>query len=71
MIKPDLKRIIDLAGGRKAVADRLGVSVQAIGQWKSVPALRVCVVSEMAGLLPHQIRPDVFPAPTQQKGEAA
>jgi len=43
------KKAVDIIGGRKASADKLGVSTQAIGQWLStgMPAGRAIEVSDL------------------------
>lgn len=50
-----------------AVARLLGVSAQAVSAWKKkgrVPVERVLKLSELSGLPPHEIRPDIYPATT-------
>lgn len=51
------------AGGAAALASRLGITPKAIYQWPYVPAERVGSVSALTGIPPHELRPDVFPAP--------
>jgi len=62
-------RAIQLAGGRQALADRLGITPQAISMWPQVPAKRVLAVAAATGhkVTPQQLRPDIFGEP----GEAA
>lgn len=52
---------IKLAGGRRALAQQLGLTKLAIREWKRVPIQHVRRVSEITGLPPHDIRPDIFP----------
>lgn len=48
------------AGGVAALARKLGISQPAISQWDRVPVERVKAVSEITGMSPHQLRPDIF-----------
>lgn len=54
----DIKQIISKCGGGSRVARRLGVSKQAISQWKKVPKHFVRSVALMARCKPEEIRPD-------------
>lgn len=68
----ETKAIIQKAGGVVKVAKALGLSHSTICGWKRVPPRHTVGVATLAGMLPHQIRPDVFPAPPMEhKGEAA
>lgn len=62
----DIKIILKQAGGVVAVAKKFGLSRGAVSQWDEVPAKRVLAVSAETGwhLTPHQIRPDIYPNPT-------
>jgi DNA-binding transcriptional regulator YdaS (Cro superfamily) len=51
------------AGGAQVLAASLGIRVSAIYQWRRVPAERVREVALVTGLLPHQLRPDLYDAP--------
>ena len=54
---------------RKAaeVAQKLGVTLAMWSRWengkRSIPANRVNDISELTGIPPHELRPDVFRAP--------
>lgn len=50
------------------IAAKLGVSHSTVIRWaaRRVPAERVRSVSEVTGIPPHELRPDVFPAPSPQ-----
>jgi DNA-binding transcriptional regulator YdaS (Cro superfamily) len=48
-----------------AIAKRLGITRQALNFWTEVPWNRVLVVSEITGLPPHEIRPDIYPPPPE------
>lgn len=55
-----LERVVKQAGGRIALADKLGIKPQAVSQWDKVPALRVLDVERITGISRHELRPDVF-----------
>ena len=56
----DVKKIIADLGGAQKVAALVGVSFQAVYQWKKVPAEHVLKISKALGVSPKKIRPDVF-----------
>jgi len=58
-----LKTVLERAGGPAELARKLSISTAAVSQWAQVPAKRVGAVSEITGLSPHEIRPDLFRAP--------
>ena len=61
MIYPmDIDTILRSAGGVRKVADRFGISVAAVYGWRQVPPIRVNELAEMAGMKPHEIRPDLY-----------
>lgn len=49
------------AGSAKELARRLGVSPQALSQWKRVPADRVLAVERVTGVNRTDLRPDLYP----------
>lgn len=51
----------------------LGVGDAAVTKWEKnrVPAERVLTVSRVTGIPPHQIRPDLYPAPEREGRVAA
>lgn len=56
---------IKRAGGQSRLADRFGVSRQAVQEWLKhgrVPADKVLAVEELSGISRHLLRPDVFGA---------
>lgn len=59
---PALTRAITAAGSSLALSSRLGVSPQALSQWRRVPALRVLAVEQATGIGRHELRPDLYPA---------
>lgn len=61
---PETSLAIEKAGGASAVGRALGISPQAVGQWKRVPAERVIAVEGLSGVSRHRIRPDIYPSPS-------
>lgn len=57
---------IKRAGSVKALAEAAGVRPQAISQWKAIPAERVARISDALGMPRHQLRPDLYDAPTSE-----
>ena len=52
------------------LADKLGISVQAITDWKNrgrIPAERVLAVEEISGVPRHEMRPDLYPPPRRTR----
>jgi DNA-binding transcriptional regulator YdaS (Cro superfamily) len=56
-----LQQAIDAAGGAAALARQLGITVQAISQWRQVPAERVVAVSRATRVPVTLLRPDLYP----------
>lgn len=61
---------LDLAkkavGGSSELGRRLGVTSQAVSQWRRVPAERVLDVERATGVSRHQLRPDLYPPPVRE-----
>lgn len=55
---------IERAGSSVRLACLIGVSPQALSQWKRVPPLRVLDVERITGVPRHELRPDLYPPPT-------
>lgn len=57
---------IEKAGGGAALARAVGVTRFAVQQWKEagIPAGRVPAVARLTGIPLHELRPDLFDAPT-------
>jgi DNA-binding transcriptional regulator YdaS (Cro superfamily) len=66
-----LARVFEQPGMRAKIARALDITEQAVGQWTRVPVARVFKVSEITGVPPHELRPDVVPAPGQREAECA
>ena len=61
-----LARAIEIAGGQKALGARIGVQQSVISYWlreakRGVAAEYVHPISAATGVLPHELRPDVYP----------
>lgn len=62
-----LDNAIRIAGSANKLAVAVGVSGMAISQWKTkgtVPSSRVLQVFKATGVTPHELRPDLYPNPT-------
>lgn len=57
-----LERAIKLAGGVTKLADKLGITSQAISQWDEVPIIRAIQIERVTNgkVKRHQLRPDIF-----------
>jgi DNA-binding transcriptional regulator YdaS (Cro superfamily) len=63
MIRPqtkEVKRAIKAAGGVTALAEAIGTSKQAVGQWYMIPLARVWDVEKATGIPHQELRPDFF-----------
>jgi DNA-binding transcriptional regulator YdaS (Cro superfamily) len=58
-----LETAINSIGTAHQFAKRIGVTPQAISQWRRVPALRVLQVEAISGVPRHELRPDIYPPP--------
>lgn len=61
MPKTPLQRAIERKGTAKKLAEEIGVSPQALSQWKRVPPLRVLDVERATGIPREDLRPDLYP----------
>ena len=58
-----LETAIQRAGGTKPLAEALGITRQAIEQWRRVPPERVLEVERFTGVSRYALRPDVYGKP--------
>jgi DNA-binding transcriptional regulator YdaS (Cro superfamily) len=58
-----LKRALREAGGLSVLASLLGITPQAVSQWRHVPAARVLAVERATkgAVSRFQLRPDLYP----------
>lgn len=70
---PALKEAIEKAGSASALARLLGVTPQAVGQWKRAPAERVLLIEQvMEGKVTrYDLRPDIYGTKDKQEVAAA
>lgn len=61
-----IARAVAAVGSVKALAEKLGVKPQAISQWRQAPAERVLAIEAASGVSRHELRPDIYPAPSSQ-----
>lgn len=57
-------------GFKTKLARMMGLAPCSIYQWGRVPAGRVLDVERLTGIPRHELRPDIYPAPSPE-GEAA
>ena len=57
-------------GSLRKLAEKLGVTSQAISQWSEVPAKRVLAFEVETGVSRYELRPDIYgPMPVQRRRE--
>ncbi len=61
-ISASLQQAKKRAGGNSGLGRLLGISPQAVSQWRQVPADRVLEIERATGLSRHELRPDIFDA---------
>ncbi|MCG8155169.1 helix-turn-helix domain-containing protein [Brenneria goodwinii] len=61
-----LDSAIQLAGSASKLSAVLGISKMSVSLWKrnGVPADRVLAIYNATGVTPHELRPDLYPNPT-------
>lgn len=55
------ERAIAVAGSARALAQLIGVSPQAVSQWRRIPSGRVIAVERCTGVSRYDLRPDLYP----------
>ena len=56
-----LETAIRAVGTAQKFAEQIGVSPQAVSQWRRVPVARVLKVEQVTGVSRHELRPDIYP----------
>ncbi|MFE8049278.1 transcriptional regulator [Brenneria goodwinii] len=64
-----LTKAIERAGTASNLASMLGIKPMSVSRWKTrykgvVPAERVLAIYNATGVTPHELRPDLYPNPT-------
>ena len=64
-----LEKAICSAGNASRLAEQIGLTSMAISHWKKrkkgiVPSTHVLPVYQATGVTPHELRPDLYPNPT-------
>lgn len=58
-------------GRRVRLAAELGIGPSALSQWPKVPAERCIDVERVTGVSRHDLRPDIFGAPSERREQVA
>lgn len=64
-----IEKAIYAAGGRKKLADAVGITRQAVEKWLSggkIPAERVLLVEKFTKIHRSDLRPDIYPPPRRK-----
>lgn len=64
LTKSPKERAVEASGGVSRLAEAIGVTRSAVSQWPRVPAERVIDVERISGVPRHELRPDIYPAPS-------
>ena len=75
-MKMTAKKFKALLGSPSALARAIGENVSTVHCWKhrgAIPAIKVLRVAAAADVEPHELRPDIYPAPSRKhkQGRAA
>lgn len=75
MANEALRKACRQCGGQKALAERVGTTQSQIWYWlerakKGVPGEFVLPIESATGVSRHELRPDLYPAPSEQEGAA-
>jgi DNA-binding transcriptional regulator YdaS (Cro superfamily) len=62
-----LERAKKALGPAARLAEALGITEQALSQWREVPPLRVLDVERATGVPRHELRPDLYPPSDYQQ----
>ena len=72
MSQSALQRAIDIAGGQKPLAERIGTTQSMVWYWlrhakRGLPAERAIAIEEATGIPRHELCPRVFAKPQPEK----
>lgn len=72
MSKEPIERAATICGSKKRLGAHLGITAQAIAQWKRCPAEHAPLIERATGgqVTCHDLRPDLWPAPTPATAQA-
>jgi DNA-binding transcriptional regulator YdaS (Cro superfamily) len=62
-----LQLAIAAAGSMRKLGDKLGISAQAIQQWKQIPAHQIIAVERVTGIPREKLRPDLYAKPKSSR----
>jgi DNA-binding transcriptional regulator YdaS (Cro superfamily) len=65
---PGVELAIARAGSGAALGRALGITLGAVSLWKQVPIKHVPMICRLYRLREHELRPDVWPPPSQRRG---
>lgn len=68
---PGMTAAIRAAGSMAKLGAALGVTAQAVSLWSQVPAERLMKISEVTGVPPNVLRPDMYPDRLMSRGAGA
>lgn len=71
MKSPALLEAIRKAGSVGKLAALIGVTSQAVSQWKKPPATRVLDIERETGVRRYDLRPDIYPVRRRKADKAA
>ena len=55
-----LLKVLKVVGGRRALAKRLGISRQAVQQWRRVPLEHMAEIERLTAIPARELRPDLY-----------
>lgn len=72
IVSMDATEVIKRAGGVLGVAAALGVDRTTVLKWRTrgLPILRIPEIARLANVEPHELRPDLWPAPADKQAAA-
>lgn len=62
---PIIKKVVQTYGSYSELARAMNVTRQSVWLWKEVPLKHIRKIAEFTGLKLHELRPDVYDAPSK------